>query len=185
MSITTTQTCAMVSLLLFAVSTAAPADEIERKITTVVAGGTLADGSSQIDKQVIEECVASLPKAGDLQPVVDAKSKYMRSINGDTAANGSVRTYAASVTVPYVVKQRQLVIVTTSSVEKSEPVLQEVEGRFDRSVHFTSNPENGDAFAGTGLVKEYYFSSGPLAVEDAMQRARAWLAQRRTVMCGR
>ncbi len=164
---------------------AATADEVERRITTVVSGGTLADGSSQIEKQVIEECVSSLPAVGDLEPIVDARSKYMRSINGDVEANGSVRTYSATVVVPFVVTQKQLVIVTTSSVEKSEPVLKEVEGRFDRSVSFSSNPENGDSFAGSGLVKEYYFSTEAAAIEDAMRRARAWLKQKRAVTCQR
>ena len=167
-----------------AVPHAAAADDVERKITTVVAGGTLADGSSQIEKQVIEECVASLPEESDLEAVVDAQSKYLRSINGDPGANGSVRTYNATVTVPFVVRQKQLVIVATSTVEKSEPELQQVDGRFDRHVSFASNPENGDSFAGADLVKEYYFANQAGAVEDAMRRARAWLKQKRTVMCG-
>ncbi len=183
MPIASKRACLIGLCCLLAVSITATADEVERKITTVVAGGTLADGSSRIEKQVIEECVSSLPKEGDLQPIVDARSKYMRSINGDVEANGSVRTYTATVTVSYVVRQKQLIIVTTSSVEKSEPVLKQVEGRFDRSVSFSSNPENGDSFGGTDLVKEYYFSTESQATEDALRRARAWLKQKRSVMC--
>jgi hypothetical protein len=125
----------------------------------------------------------SLPKESDLEPIVDVQSRYMKSINGDMEANGSVRTYNATVSVPYLVRQKQLVIVTTSSVEKSEPMLEEVAGRFDRSVEFMSNPENGDQYAGRGLVHEYYFSNEQSAVDDAMRRARAWLKQKRTVMC--
>lgn len=168
----------------FALLIAAPglADDVTRKITTVVAGN-LPEGASKIDKQVVEECIASLPKESDLAPVVDAKSKYLRSINGDDSVNGSVRTYSATVVVPYLVRQKQLVIVTSASVEKSEPVLQEVIGRFDRSITFTSNPENGDHFGGRDLVKEYYFSNEAAAIEDAMRRARAWLKQQRSVMC--
>ncbi|MCP4038977.1 MAG: hypothetical protein GY944_25465 [bacterium] len=163
---------------------AAPAfaDEVKRKITTIVAG-PLPSGGSKIEKQVIEECVLSLPNESDLAPVVDAKSKYMRSVNGDAEVNGSVRTYSATVVVPALIQQKQLVIVATSSVEKTEPVLQEVVGRFDRSISFTSNSENGDHFGGRDLVKEYYFSNEKLAIEDAMKRARAWLKQQRSVMC--
>ncbi len=175
----------IVSLCLVGLTGLAGADETERKITTLVAGGTLADGRSQIQKQVIEECVLTLPNEGDLEPIVDVKSKYMRSINGDDAANGSVRTFNATVSVPYLVRQKQLVIVTTSSVEKSEPVLEEVVGRFDRSIEFRSNPENGDQYAGRELVHEYYFSNEQSAVDDAMRRAKAWLKQKRTVMCGK
>lgn len=161
----------------------ASADETKRKITTFVAGTNHADGRSQIKSEVIEQCVLSLPRASDLEPIVDARSKYMRSINGDATANGSIRTYNATVTVPYVVKQKQLVIVTTSSIEKSEPVIKEVSGQFDRTIEFNSNSENGDHYGGRELVHEYYFSSEQMAVDDAMKRARAWLKQQRTVMC--
>ena len=171
------------ALMLLIGSGTALGDETKRKITTFVAGGTLADGRSQIEKDVIEECIVSLPGESDLEPIVDVRSKYMKSINGDKEANRSVRTYTATVTVPYLIQQKQLVIVTTSSVEKSEPVLQEVTGRFDRTISFSSNPENGDHFAGQGLVNEYYFSSERLAVDDAMRRAKAWLKQKRSVMC--
>ncbi|MFT5442499.1 MAG: hypothetical protein ACI8W3_001543 [Myxococcota bacterium] len=168
---------------LLAAALPASADETKRNITTIVAGGTLADGRSQIKSELIEECVVSLPKESDLEPIVNARSKFMKSINGDDKANGSVRTYSAVVTVAYVVRQKQLVIVTTSSVEKSEPVIEEVAGRFDRAIKFTSNPENGDHYAGRELVHEYYFSNEDLAVADAMKRARVWLKQQRSVMC--
>lgn len=176
---------AVVTLLLLFVASSNPsrADETQRRITTVVAGGTLADGQSQISKEVIEECIVSLPNASDLEPIVDVQSKYMTSIGGDDTKNGSVRTYHATVTIPYLIKQKQLVIVTTSSVEKSEPVVQEVSGRFDRSIEFSSNPQNGDRFAGRELVHEYYFSSEQKAIDDAMRRAKAWLKQKRTVLC--
>lgn len=174
---------AIASLILFFMSGTVMADETERKITTFVAAGSLADGRSQIEKDVIEECIVSLPDEGELEPIVDVKSKYMKSINGDPEANGSVRTYNATVTVPFLVQQKQLVIVTTSSVEKSEPVIEEVSGRFERAKTFSSNPENGDQYAGRGLVNKYYFSSEAKAVDDAMRRAKAWLKQKRSVMC--
>jgi hypothetical protein len=158
-------------------------DETKRKITTFVAAGSLDDRGAQIEKQVIEECIVSLPNEGDLEPTVDVKSKYMKSIAGDPQANGSVRTYTAELTVPYLVQRKHLVIVTTNSVEKSEPVIKEVSGRFEDAKTFASNPENGDQYAGRGLVNEYYFSNEALAVEDAMRRAKAWLKQKRSVMC--
>ncbi len=150
---------------------------------TLINAGAAADGKSQIQTEVIEECVQSLPNASDLAPVVDAQSKFMKSIGGDSEANASVRTYNAVVDVHYVVRQKRLVIITTSSLDASEPVIKEVVGRFDRSIQFSSNPENGDRYAGRDLVLEYYFSTEQGAVEDAMRRARAWLGQKRSVMC--
>lgn len=183
MKATPERTLVIASLFLLLCAGTASTDETTRKITTLVSGGSLADGRSQIEKDVIEECIVSLPSEGDLEAIVDVRSKYMKSIGGDPSANRSVRTFTATVTVPFLVRQKQLVIVTTSSVEKSEPVIKEVTGRFDSAVEFSSNPENGDAFAGQGLVQEYYFSTQEKAIEDAMRRARAWLKQKRSVMC--
>ena len=106
-------------------------DGTKRKITTFVAGGSLDDRGAQIDKQVIEECIVSLPNDGDLEPIVDVKSKYMKSIAGDAQANGTVRTYTADLAVPCLVQRKHVVIVTTNSVEKSEPVIKEVSNRRD------------------------------------------------------
>ena len=91
--------------------------------------------------------------------VADSTSRFLKNINGNPEDNRSVRTYSAVVEVPYVIRQKTLVVVTTNSVERSEPVFREVNGRFDRSIRFASNPENGDMYAGRELVKEYFFST--------------------------
>ena len=162
---------------------AAIANDSDRKTVTLVDAGGIANSGSNIKSQVIEECILTLPKASDLAPVVDAKSKHMKGIDGDKAANASVRAYSAVVDVPYMVKQKQVVIVTTSSVEGMEPLVKEVDGRFDRTVRFESNSANGDRFFGRELAKEYYFSTKQGAIDDAMMRAKAWLKQNKTVMC--
>jgi hypothetical protein len=161
----------------------AVADEKQRAMMTVVGATANADGKSQIDSQIIEECIQSLPTAAELQPVVNAKSKYLKMINGDINDNRSVRTYSAEIDLTYVVFQRRLVTVTTSSIEKSEPVFKEVDGRFDHSQQFVSNPENGDAYAGREYVHNYYFSTADAAIKDVKSRAEAWLRQKRATMC--
>jgi len=119
-------------------------DGTKRKLSTFVAGGSLDDRGAQIEKQVIEECIVSLPNDGDLEPIVDVKSKYMKSIAGDTQANGPVRTYTAELTVPYLVQRKHVVIVTTNSVEKSEPVIKEVSNRRDTLRGFGPRGESHD-----------------------------------------
>jgi hypothetical protein len=119
-------------------------DGTKRKITTFVAGGSLDDRGAQIEKQVIEECIVSLPNDGDLEPIVDVKSKYMKSIAGDAQANGPVRTYTVDFTVPYLVQRKHVVIVTTNSVEKSEPVIKEVSNRRDTLRGFGPRGESHD-----------------------------------------
>lgn len=161
----------------------ASADDKQRAMMTVVGATANADGRSQIDSQIIEECVQSLPTAAELQPVVNAKSEYLKMINGDINDNRSVRTYSAEIDLTYVVFQRRLVTVTTSSIEKSEPVFKEVDGRFDQTKKFVSNSENGDAYAGREYVHDYYFSNADAAIKDVKSRAEAWLKQKRATMC--
>lgn len=155
----------------------------DRQLVTLVGAGTSADGTSQIRTQVVAECIGELPTLADLAPVVDSESLYLKWINGDRERNESVRTWTASVDVTYVLHRKEVVVVTTNSVERSEPVIREVDGRFDRTIQFVSNRENGDLFSGRTLVNEYYFSSPEAATRDAMRRAEAWLKQRRSVMC--
>lgn len=162
----------------------ASAEDPKHWIMSLVDGNNFA-GASKIETQVIEECIQSLPQLSDLEAVVDAKSVYMKNINGDLKANHSVRTFNASVVVPYTVRRKVLLVVTTASIEGSEPTIQEVEGRFDESVAFRSNPENGDQFSGRELVLDYYFSKRELAAEDALRRASAWLKLQSSVMCGK
>lgn len=172
-------------LLSFGLVLAGPgwADDKQRAMMTVVGATANADGKSQIDSQIIEECVQSLPTASELEPVVNAKSKYLKMINGDINDNRSVRTYSAEIDLTYVIFQRRLVTVTTSSIEKSEPVFKEVDGRFDQSKQFVSNSENGDAYAGREYVHDYYFSTAEAAIKDVKSRANAWLKQKRATMC--
>jgi hypothetical protein len=120
-----------------------------------------------------------------LRPVTDSTSRFMKAIGGELENNRSIRTYSASIELTYVIYRKTLVVVTTSSIERSEPVFREADGRFDRSIVFVSNPENGDMFAGRNLVKEYFFSTEQGAVEDARRRAQAWLEQKGAVRCQR
>ncbi len=175
-------------LALVAVLTAAAgsavAEEPRKSIATIVATESPADGTSQIHTEVLEECIMTLPTLEQLQPVTDARSEFLKAINGDIENNASTRTFSATVSVTYSLYQKKLVVVTANTVEKSEPVLREVDGRFDQSVVFESNPENGDSFAGRDLVKEYYFSTPEGAAADAMRKAEAWIKQKQALLCG-
>ena len=159
------------------------ADDTQRAITTIVGARSNSDGSSKIDSQTIEECIQSLPSASELEPVVNAQSKFLKMINGDINDNRSVRTYSAEINLTYVIYRKRLIVVTTSSIEKSEPVFKEVDGRFNETQSFTSNSQNGDAYAGREYVHDYYFSTPEAAIADVTQRAKAWLSQKRSVMC--
>jgi len=160
------------------------AEEKERSIHTLVGAGSV-DGTSQIQKEVVEECIMQVPTLDQLRPVADSTSRFLKAINGDLDHNASVRTYSAQIELTYVVYQKTLVVVTTNSVERTDPVFREVGGRFDRTIRFESDPENGDMFAGRDLAKEYFFSSEEKAIADATRRAQAWLEQKSAVLCSR
>jgi len=155
--------------------------ETQKSIHAIV--GASSEGASRIEKQVIEECIMHIPGLDELRPVADSTSMFLKNINGKVDDNRSVRTYSAVVEVPYVIRQKMLVVVTTSSIERSEPVFREASGRFDRSIRFVSNSENGDMFAGRNLVREYFFSSEQKAEDDALRRARAWIEQQLSILC--
>lgn len=173
-----------ICLLALSATAALPARADDRERTTVIGTVATTEGSSKIHTEVVEECIQTLPSPDQLRPVTDAKAEYLKAINGDPNDSGSVRTWSAVVSVTYSLYQKKLVVVTTSSVERSEPVLKEVEGRFDRSVQFQSNSDNGDAFAGIGLAKKYYFSTPEKAAADAVRRAEAWIEEKRGFLCG-
>lgn len=173
--------CAVAMAVLLPLPLLARADE--RKLVTIV-GADDPEGGAQIESEILEECIARLPPPEAVEPVVDAESVYLKSIGGDDSRHGSVRTWHASIELSYVVRQRKAVIVVANTVESSEPVIRELTGEFDRVVRFESNPENGDRWAGQGLVKQYYFSTPEGAAADVRQRAEAWLRQKRGALCG-
>jgi hypothetical protein len=170
--------------LILAAGSAGTAHASDPTVATIVGVSSNADGSSQIKSEVIAECIQYLPDVADLQPVVDTRPMFLKAIGGDVDRNESVRTYSASIELTYVIKRKQIVIVTTNSVERSEPVIQEVEGRFDESMRFESDSNNGDQYYGRDITKYFYFSNEQSAVDDAMRRATAWLRQKQAVMCG-
>ncbi len=174
-------------LLLFALTLGVSAAAAARdgKVITVVDAAGRGVGTSQIEADIISECISMLPSEAELAPVVEAKSVFLKNIGGDIERNESVRTYHATIDLSYVIYQRQLVVVTMNTVEKSDPLIKEVDRRFEREMHFESNPENGDQWSGRELVKDYYYSTPEAAVDDVLRRARAWLKQKRSVMCGR
>ncbi|MEE3328792.1 MAG: hypothetical protein VX252_15740 [Myxococcota bacterium] len=184
-NLVTRRFCIQIAVLIqvMILQSTAIAETPQRALTTIVGATSSADGSSQIDSQTIEECILQIPTASELEPVVNAKSRYLKMINGNIDDNRSVRTYSAEIDLTYVIYRKRLVVVTTSSIEKSEPVFKEVDGRFDETQSFVSNSENGNAYAGREYVHDYYFSTAEAAIDDVMKRAKAWLKQKQSVMC--
>jgi hypothetical protein len=152
------------------------------KNITVISGTSTADGKSNVRKEILEECIISLPRVNDLKAEVTSESRYLKAINGDPNRNEYVKTYSAQIVINYVVFQKVLIIITTSSVQGQEPVTKIVEKKLKRSEVFMSNPSEGDIFANRSN-RQYFFSSAQKAVDDAKNRAKTWLNQQSAVVC--
>jgi hypothetical protein len=157
-------------------------EKTERKnITLITAQGT-ADGSSEISRESVKECIVTLPTVEALEPDVISDSRYLKEVNGDAAKNEWTKIYTAKITINYQVYKKDLLIVATKSVEGKEPTIREVDKRLPQSKEFESNPANGDTWAGRSN-RQFYFTKPEGAVADAKSRAKVWLKQQAPLLC--
>jgi hypothetical protein len=154
----------------------------EDKNITVISGTSTADGESTVRKELLEECIISLPRVSELEAQVTSESRYLKEINGETNKDEYRKTYTAQIEINYVLYQKVLIIITTKSIQGQEPITKIVEKRLKRSKVFDSNPSEGDIFANRSN-RQYFFSSPEKAVEDVKKRAKIWLNQQAAVVC--
>ena len=154
----------------------------ENKDITIISAQSTSDGKSEVSKELLEECVFSLPDAHTLEAVVTSESKYLHNVNGDAGKSGYFKVFLATVEINYLIYQKELIIITTSSIKGQKPVMKEVDKKIRQSKSFTSDAHNGDLFAGKGR-REYYFSTEKSAVEDVMKRVKSWLKQQENTLC--
>ena len=172
MLITATAACLLLSAAAFAQS--------KQRVTVV---GANAPAGSNVTEKLLEECIVSLPLVKELEADVSARSEYLKEINGETGRNDHMKVYTASVTVNYQVRQKVLIIVTTSSIEGQEPVMREETRTIMRQTKpFESDIEGGDIFAGRSN-RRYYYASAEGAAESAKKRAEVWIRQQQHVVC--
>lgn len=155
---------------------------VENKNVTIIHATSTADGKSDVSERILEECIISLPKAGELDPVIGSNSEYLKEINGDPSKNEFVKTYSATLDINYMLYQKVLVIVATSTVQGQEPVMKVMEKNLKQSKHFESTSANGDIFAGRSH-RQYYFSTSNAAKEEVVKQANAWIRQQSAVVC--
>lgn len=154
----------------------------ENKDITIISAKSTSDGTSEVKKELLEECIFSLPEAQTLEAVVTSKSKYLHNVNGDGSKNDYYKVFSATVEVNYLIYQKELIIITTRSIKGQKPVMKEVDKKIRQSKSFVSDAHNGDMFAGKGK-REYYFSTEKKAVEDVMRMVKSWLKQQKNILC--
>ncbi len=158
------------------------AKEEESKNVTVISTTSSADGGTEISRQLLSECIISLPRADALAADIQQKTEYLLNINGEVGKNGHTKVYSATVSVNYLLFQKELLVVGTRSVTSKEPIVKEIEKRLPKKQVFQSEAVDGDIYAGKSL-KSYYFTSPESAIADSRRRAAVWIEQQRTLQC--
>lgn len=149
---------------------------------TLIQARTSADGQSEVRKELLEECIVALPDPKGLEAEVTASSLYLKGINGNAAQDGWTQTYTAALEINYMLRQKELIIVTTRSVQGQEPVMKVVDRNIRQTMQFVSNPADGDIFAGHSS-RQHHFSTAEAAAQDAIKRAAIWVKQQSAVVC--
>jgi len=156
----------------------------DTKNVTIIQGTSTADGKSQVSEKLLEECIVSLPSPETLDPIITSESQFLKEIDGDPGKNDFVKTYTATLEINYKIKQKVLIVVTTSSVQGQEPVMKVLDKELTQSKKFTSNSSDGDLYAGRSH-RQYYFSTPEGAKKDVQSRAAAWIKQQATIVCSK
>lgn len=154
----------------------------ENKNITLINAEASADGKTRIAKELLEECYLSMPLPAHLEAEVTSESVYLKGINGKNSKDSHTKTYSAVVNVNYILYQKELIIVSVSSVQGQKPEIKEVERKIKQVKVFVSDPSEGDIYAGRS-DRKYYFSSAEGAKKDALKRAETWIKQQSSVSC--
>lgn len=169
----------MIAAVIAGASLAAAEDT---KNVTIIQGASTADGKSQVAEKLLEECIVALPSPQALEPIITSESQFLKEINGDATKNDFVKTYSATLEINFKIRQKALIVVTTSSVQGQEPVMKVLDKELTQSKTFTSNSSDGDLYAGRSK-RQYYFSTPEGASKDVQNRAAAWIKQQSAIVC--
>ena len=96
-------------------------DKTERKNITVITAQGTADGSSEISRESVRECIVTQPTVEALEPDVISDSRFLKEVGADPAKTEWTKIYTAKITINYQVFKKDLLIVATKSVEGKEP----------------------------------------------------------------
>ena len=154
----------------------------ENKNVTLVTASSISDGSSEISREKVEDCILSLPDPDKVDALVSSEAVYVQELNGVAGRNEWIKSYAARLDVTYMTREKDLLIVTTRSVQGQPPAFREVEKMLRHTQAFASNSTEGDAFGGRSN-RRYYFTNPEAAVKDVKARARVWISQQAPAVC--
>ena len=165
---------------LFGISSAAT--KTENKNVTYIDAQSSADGSSEVRRELIEDCILSLPDPQSVEPLVSSEAVYLKEVNGEKGHDDWAKAYTATLEISYLTSEKEMLIITTRSVQSQQPIIKEVNKSLQHTKTFSSNPTEGGTYAGQSN-RQYYFTSAEDAVKDVRNRARIWIQQQKPVLC--
>lgn len=157
-------------------------EKVEKKNVTVIKAESSADGGSEVRRELTRDCIVSLPDPDKLEAQVSSEPVFVHDLNGEAGRNEWIKAYTARLEVNYLNEQKELLIITTRSVQGQEPVVKEVEKKLKRTEGFVSDPTAGDSYAGRSH-REYYFTKPEDAIKDVKARAKVWVQAQAAVVC--
>jgi hypothetical protein len=161
---------------------AAEAVKTENKNVTFVAASSTSDGSSEITREKVQDCITSLPDPEKVEALVSSEALFVQGVNGATGRNEWIKSYSARLDITYMTHEKDLIIVTTRSVQGQPPVFREVDKSLRHTQTFLSNPTEGDTYGGRS-DRRYYFTTAEGAIKDVKARARIWISQQAPGVC--
>lgn len=152
------------------------------KNITIISTQPSADGATRVAKELLDECIVSLPKTGEVEPFVDAKVLYVHDVNGKKGNDTYINSFVGRVEIHYLMRQREMIIITSNSVPSQSPVFKEVTRTVPRCDTVFSASQEGDVFTGT-TPRLYYFTKQEDAKKSARSRAEIWIKQHEPILC--
>ena len=158
------------------------AESTQNKNITFIEGKSSADGSSELRRELIQDCILSLPNPDSVEPQMTSEALYLKEVNGATNTDGWAKSYTAKLEINYLTSEKELLVITTRSVQGQQPIIKEVDKTLRHSQEFVSDPTEGGTYAGQSH-RQYYFTNAADAKKDVRERARIWIQQQKPVLC--
>ena len=158
------------------------AENTQNKNITYIEGQSSADGRSELRREVIEDCILSLPNPDSVEPLMSSEAVYLKEVNGEKSRDDWAKSYTAKLEVNYLTSEKEILVITTRSVQGQQPIVKEVDKTLRHSQLFVSDPTEGGTYAGQSH-RQYYFTTAAEAKKDVRERARVWIQQQKPVLC--
>lgn len=151
----------------------------EKTIAIVSQAGV---ATPEIRRDLVEDCIQSLPSAETLNPVTEAKELFLKHRKGVNGDNGHTKVWTARIRLGYLVRQKHLYVASSGGVQAQPVQFREALSSFQTEELIESHPGDSDFMAGAN-PRTYYFISSEQAAASARKRAQQRLTELRGRLC--